>query len=51
MGLFGRLFRGTRYLLKNSLYLGGIYTLAAYLYVKEVNYRLGDTEESEKINE
>lgn len=51
MGVFGRIFRGTKYLLKSSLYLGGLYTFAAYFYVKEINYRLGDTEESARINE
>ncbi len=50
MGLFSNLFKGTKYLLKSSFYLGSIYTFFAYFYVEEVKYRLGDAQQTERIN-
>jgi hypothetical protein len=42
MGVFGRLFRGARKVLRFGLYSGGIYTAFGYFYDKEIKYRLGD---------
>ena len=50
MGLFGNIFRGTKYLFKTSFYFGSFYTFLAYFYVQEIKYKLGDTAETDRIN-
>ena len=51
MGILRTLWRGLKAITRSTFYLGSMYTFLTYFYVKEIKYRLKDTEQTKQINE
>ena len=50
MSLLNKVFWGVKTVVRTSLYLGTAITFFSYFYVQNIKYKLGDTEECERIN-